>query len=84
VTRFLTPGTSSTLNTNSNGQIPDDTSVTPSRPMIGLPYSDDYEICASNSAGSDERKVTISLTNSGSSGTPLNIFLQGAPSGTCP
>jgi hypothetical protein len=84
VTRSLTPGTSSALNTNSNGQIPDDTSVTPNRPMIGLPYSDDYEICANNAAGSDERKVSTSLTSSGANGTTLNIFLGGAPSGTCP
>ena len=82
VTRSLTPGAA---NTNTSGQIPEDTSATPSRPMSGLPYSTDYDICASNSAGTDERIITnFSLTASGSSGTALNIFLGGAPTGTCP
>jgi Tfp pilus assembly protein PilV len=74
-----------TTSTNSNGQVPDDTSVTPNRPMIGLPYSTDYDICANNSGQTDRRFISnFSLTSSGSSGTPLNIYLGGTTGGSCP
>lgn len=70
-----------TTSTNSNGQVPDASG----RPMINLPYSDDYDICANNSAGTDRRIISnFALTSSGSSGTPLNVYLGGQPSGSCP
>ena len=74
-----------TLNTNTNGQVPDDAS---GRPMIGLPYSTDYDVCAINGTGTRKRIVTnFALTNIGSSGTPLDIYLGGGTTGTgltCP
>jgi hypothetical protein len=71
-----------TTNTNSSGQVPDDTTVTPNRPMIGLPFSDDYDICALNTARTRRFRVSnVALTSSGTTGTPLNIYL-GATGGT--
>jgi hypothetical protein len=53
--------------------------------MIGLPYSTDYDICANNSGQTDRRFISnFSLTSSGSSGTPLNIYLGGTTGGSCP
>jgi hypothetical protein len=76
VTRTLT------TNTNSQGQVPNDAA---GRPMIGLPYGQDYEVCANNAAQNDRRRITgQQLTSSGSTGTVLNVYLGGQPSGTCP
>ena len=85
--RSLTPGA---LNTNAQGQIPDDTSA---RPMIGLPYSTDYDICATNgpngTATSTRKRITtnFALTSSGATGTVLNVYLGGGtstPNASCP
>lgn len=71
-----------TTSTNSQGQVPDDAL---GRPMIGLPYGQNYEICANNSAQNDRRRISgYSLTNSGSTGTVLNVYLGGTPGGSCP
>jgi Tfp pilus assembly protein PilV len=73
ITRSLT----ATVNTNTNGQIPDDSG---GRPMIGLPYSTDYDICATNgpngTSTATRKRVTsnFSLTSSGATGTVLNVF----------
>jgi hypothetical protein len=76
VTRTLT------TNTNSQGQVPNDAG---GRPMINLPYGQNYEICANNSAQDDRRRITgYQLTSSGSTGTVLNVYLGGQPAGTCP
>ena len=81
VTRTLT------TNTNANGQVPDDAS---GRPMIGLPYGNDYEVCAVNGAQNRKRVIPdFVLTSSGATGTPLDVYMgaSGGTSGTgltCP
>jgi Tfp pilus assembly protein PilV len=70
VTRTLT------TSTNSSGQVP-------VAGDIGLPYGT-YSVCAQNSAGTDRRIVTVNLNSVGTSGTPVDIYLSGQPSGTCP
>src|SRR5262249_33875206 len=77
VTRTLTP----TGGTNANGQVPQ---APPTGGDIGLPYGT-YDICASNSAGTDKRIVPgVALTSAGATGTPINVYTGGAPGGTCP
>jgi type II secretory pathway pseudopilin PulG len=69
-----------TINTDSQGQIP-----IAEAGNVGLPYSDDYEICANNSAKNDRRFVSnFALTSVGATGTALNIYLGGGPTGNCP
>src|SRR5262249_23539016 len=77
VTTTLTPS----AGTNTNGQVPQ---APPSGGDIGLPYGT-YDICASNSAATDKKIVTaVPLTSAGLIGTPVNVYLGGAPAGTCP
>jgi Tfp pilus assembly protein PilV len=74
-----------TTSTNSNGQVPEDTSGTPSRPMTALPYGTNYDICANNSGATDRRVVSdFDLVSSGSTGTVLDIYLGGTTGGSCP
>jgi Tfp pilus assembly protein PilV len=80
VTRTLTPPTG----TDSNGQIP----VVGGALATGLPYGE-YDVCVVNSTsatgGSDRRLITgVAVQTVGSSGTTLNVYLAGQPSGTCP
>ena len=71
-----------TTSTNSSGQVPDDAS---GRPMIGLPYGTNYDICANNASQTDRRVISnFDLVSSGSSGTDLNIYLGGTSGGSCP
>ena len=78
-----------TTDTDASGQVPDDTAVPP-RPMIGLPSSTDYDICAVNGTGTRKRVISnFALTSSGATGTPLAFYLgaSGGTSGTgltCP
>jgi Tfp pilus assembly protein PilV len=82
VTRTLTPpGVPPAGGTNANGQVPQ---APPSGGDIGLPYGT-YDVCASNSTGTDKRTVTgVALTSAGATGTTLAIYLGGQPAGTCP
>src|SRR5262245_37686950 len=76
-TRTLTP----TGGTNANGQVP---IAPPSGGDIGLPYGT-YDVCANNPAGTNKRTITaVALTSAGATGTPLDVYLGGQPSGTCP
>lgn len=76
-TRVLTPP----AGTDSNGRVP-----LASIGNVGLPYGDDYDICARNSAGTDRREITnVVLTSVGSTGTALNIYIGSTPNGIpCP
>jgi Tfp pilus assembly protein PilV len=71
-----------TTSTNSSGRVPDDGS---GRPMTGLPYGTNYDICANNSGGTDRRVVSdFDVVSSGSTGTALNIYIGGTTGGSCP
>ncbi len=61
--------------------------------MIGLPYSTDYDICATNGPNgtptSTRKRITanFALTASGATGTVLNVYLGGGtptPNASCP
>ena len=69
VTRTLT------TSTNSNGEVP-------VAGDVGLPYGT-YSVCANNSGGSDKRVISPVDVHS-TSGTTLDVYLNGQPKGTCP
>ncbi|MGZ5334172.1 MAG: type IV pilus modification PilV family protein [Solirubrobacterales bacterium] len=84
VTRTLTPATG----TDANGRVP--TAIVDGQTTMptGLPYGS-YDVCAVNSTapggGTDRRLITnVAVQSVGSTGTALNVFLGGQPSGTCP
>jgi Tfp pilus assembly protein PilV len=69
-----------TTSTNSSGQVPNG-----SIGNIGLPYGDNYDICANNSAKTDRRVIqSFDLTSVGTTGTDLTIYIGSTSGGECP
>jgi Tfp pilus assembly protein PilV len=69
-----------TTNTDSNGRVPNS-----SVGNIGLPYGDNYDVCANNSSKNDRRVVqSVDLETVGSTGTDLVIYIGSTSGGECP
>jgi Tfp pilus assembly protein PilV len=69
-----------TTSTDSNGRVPNS-----SVGNIGLPYGDNYDICANNSSKNDRRVIqSFDLTSVGSTGTDLTIYIGSTSGGECP